>query len=81
MDFLGCELGGRRCSVLERLELWENLEAMAGQNYPWLVGGDFNTIVDETEKLGGLPVTQSETHDFIQCIDGVAVHGKYIYMV
>ncbi|KAG5621301.1 hypothetical protein H5410_006519 [Solanum commersonii] len=52
-----------RCSVLERLELWENLEAMAGKN--------FNTIVDETEKLGGFPVTQSEIHDFIQCIDGV----------
>ncbi|XP_015159412.1 uncharacterized protein [Solanum tuberosum] len=46
---------------------------MAGQNYPWLVGGDFNTIVDEIEKLGGLPVTQSETHDFIQCINSYAL--------
>ncbi|KAH0700803.1 hypothetical protein KY290_015692 [Solanum tuberosum] len=46
---------------------------MAGQNYPWLVGGDFNTIVDETEKLGDFPVTQSETHDFIQCVNSCAL--------
>uniref|UniRef100_A0A0V0IHV1 Putative ovule protein n=1 Tax=Solanum chacoense TaxID=4108 RepID=A0A0V0IHV1_SOLCH len=35
---------------------------------PWLVGGDFNTILNESEKLGGLPVTQSEVTDFAQCI-------------
>ncbi|KAG5591653.1 hypothetical protein H5410_042167 [Solanum commersonii] len=62
-----------RCNALERLELWENLETMAGQNYPWLIGGDFNTTVDETEKLGGLPVTQSETHNFIQCVNSCAL--------
>uniref|UniRef100_A0A0V0GRB2 Putative ovule protein n=1 Tax=Solanum chacoense TaxID=4108 RepID=A0A0V0GRB2_SOLCH len=55
-----------RCSALDRLELCEDLELMANNtNYPWLVGGDFKTIMDESEKLGGLPVTQSEVNDFV----------------
>ncbi|KAK6773984.1 hypothetical protein RDI58_029223 [Solanum bulbocastanum] len=37
-----------KCCALERLELWENLEYVAeGINHPWLVGGDFNVILDE----------------------------------
>lgn len=40
-----------------------------------LVGrGDFNTIVDEVEKLGGLPVTQEETIDFMSCISKCALN-------
>ncbi|KAG5632942.1 hypothetical protein H5410_004659 [Solanum commersonii] len=42
-----------------------NLEEVAcNTNCPWMVGGDFNTIVDESEKLGGLPVSQVELEDF-----------------
>ncbi|KAH0637781.1 hypothetical protein KY285_037453 [Solanum tuberosum] len=56
-----------RRSALERLELWEKLEEIAGNStIPWLVGGDFNTMMDESEKLGGLPVTQMEIADFVQ---------------
>ncbi|KAH0666246.1 hypothetical protein KY285_027452 [Solanum tuberosum] len=64
-----------RCSALERLELWEDLEHIAAQpSSPWLVGGDFNTIVDESEKLGGLPVTQHEMADFAACINVCALN-------
>ncbi|KAH0692608.1 hypothetical protein KY285_019705 [Solanum tuberosum] len=63
-----------RCSAIERLELWEDLEFIASQTAPWLVGGDFNTIVNESEKLGGLPVTQVETQDFTQCINACALN-------
>ncbi|KAH0713632.1 hypothetical protein KY289_009591 [Solanum tuberosum] len=63
-----------RCSALDRLELWEDLELMANNtDCPWLVGGDFNTIMDESEKLGGLPVTQSEVEDFVQCMNVCAL--------
>ncbi|XP_060211831.1 uncharacterized protein LOC132639400 [Lycium barbarum] len=34
---------------------------------PCLVGGDFNVIVDEEEKYGGLPVTLNEVKDFRHC--------------
>ncbi|KAH0722225.1 hypothetical protein KY285_004836 [Solanum tuberosum] len=43
-------------------------------NCPWLVGGDFNTIVNDSKKLGGLPVTQTEVEDFIQCINVCALN-------
>ncbi|KAH0720014.1 hypothetical protein KY284_005044 [Solanum tuberosum] len=65
-----------RCSALERLELWEQLEEIAeNSTIPWLVGGNFNTIIDEAEKLGGLPVTQTEIVDFVQCTNACALNG------
>ncbi|XP_049414796.1 uncharacterized protein LOC125877592 [Solanum stenotomum] len=64
-----------RCNALERLELWESLEDIAFKmQKPWLVGGDFNTIRSESEKLGGLPVTQLETIDFNLCISSCALN-------
>ncbi|KAH0760993.1 hypothetical protein KY290_017066 [Solanum tuberosum] len=64
-----------RCSALERLELWEDLENIANQsNSPWMVGGDFNTVVDESEKSGGLPVSQQETVDFAHCINAFSLN-------
>ncbi|KAG5631164.1 hypothetical protein H5410_002881 [Solanum commersonii] len=38
-----------------KFNLWEELEAIAEENnLPWLVGGDFNVILNEEEKQGGL---------------------------
>ncbi|KAH0753205.1 hypothetical protein KY285_006353 [Solanum tuberosum] len=42
--------------------------------YHTLVGGDFNIIMDEAEKLGGLPVTQMEIADFVQCTNVCALN-------
>lgn len=54
-----------RFSALEILELWEDLKKIADNTHiPWLVRGDFNTIIDESEKLGGLLITQQEAVDF-----------------
>lgn len=36
---------------------------------PWLVGGDFNVITDETEKFDGLSVSSGETEDFLHCLN------------
>jgi len=64
-----------RCSALERLELWEDLENIVDHTIsPWLVGGDFNTIIDESEKLGGLLVTNQETADFASCISACSLN-------
>ncbi|XP_059302356.1 uncharacterized protein LOC132054329 [Lycium ferocissimum] len=35
---------------------------------PWIIGGDFNVIVSDEEKQGGLPVSSNETLDFSTCI-------------
>lgn len=48
----------------ERLLLWESLEGTtANLQILWLVGGDFNAISNGEEKLGGLPVTNTEVRD------------------
>lgn len=40
-----------RFDALERLELWEELEGIAEEySIPWLVGGDFNVIMNAEEK-------------------------------
>lgn len=42
-----------KCTHEERLPLWESLYNLAeGIDISWLVGGDFNTISSQKEKLG-----------------------------
>lgn len=62
-----------RCSALKRLELWEELETIDSDNIPWLIEGDFNVILNEEEKLGGLDFTQQEAMDFAQCMSVYAL--------
>ncbi|KAH0742871.1 hypothetical protein KY290_030864 [Solanum tuberosum] len=63
-----------RCNALDRLELWEELESIDEKDhYPWVVGGDFNVIVNEEEKLGGLPFTQNEAMNFALFISNCAL--------
>nr|XP_009597454.1 uncharacterized protein LOC104093421 [Nicotiana tomentosiformis] len=59
-----------KCSSVERLELWDNLYCLAcDMELPWLVGGDFNVILHEDEKIGGLPVHPPEYEDFAFCVN------------
>nr|XP_009596645.1 uncharacterized protein LOC104092693 [Nicotiana tomentosiformis] len=59
-----------KCSSLDRLELWDNLYYLARDiELPWVVGGDFNVILNEEEKIGGLPVYTPEYEDFAFCIN------------
>lgn len=63
-----------KCSAIKRLELWEELECLANDlQISWLVGGDFNVILDDFEKLGELPATQMEITDFAQCMNNCAL--------
>lgn len=40
---------------MERPKLWEVLLEVADNTLvPWIIGGDFNVILSEEEKLGGL---------------------------
>nr|XP_033511148.1 uncharacterized protein LOC117275894 [Nicotiana tomentosiformis] len=59
-----------KCSSLERLELWDSLYYLASDmELPWLVGGDFNVLLNEKEKIGGLPVYPPEYEDFAFCVN------------
>nr|XP_016438124.1 PREDICTED: uncharacterized protein LOC107764112 [Nicotiana tabacum] len=56
-------------SAMKRLDLWDHLYYLASDmELPWLVGGDFNVILHEDEKIGGLPVHPPEYEDFAFCI-------------
>ncbi|XP_060202506.1 uncharacterized protein LOC132630946 [Lycium barbarum] len=58
-----------KCDRQEREDLWEDIIALANQqDYPWIIEGDFNVIVSDEEKQGGLPVSSNETLDFSTCI-------------
>lgn len=35
---------------------------------PWLIGGDFNVVLNSEEEIGGLPVTELDCEDFERCI-------------
>ncbi|XP_060201100.1 uncharacterized protein LOC132629763 [Lycium barbarum] len=53
-----------------RVTLWNDILHISNTvNAPWLVGGDFNVIMDEIEKFGGLEVPFVEVEDFNQCIN------------
>ncbi|XP_070031995.1 uncharacterized protein [Nicotiana tomentosiformis] len=59
-----------KCSSTYIIELWDSLYYIAiDMELPWLVGGDFNVVLHENEKIGGLPVHPLEYEDFAPCIN------------
>lgn len=59
-----------KSDVVERIKLWDSLYNLAqDMQSPWLVRGDFNIIVSEEEKHGGMLVYIQEVEDFAHCID------------
>lgn len=60
-----------KCCALERLELWDNLYYLASDmELPWLVGGDFNVVLGEKEKIGGC----QSIHQSIKTLPFVSIH-------
>lgn len=54
-----------KCDDQLRLEIWEDLYSIADDiNSPWLIGGDFNVVLNEEEKIGGLPMVEADFEDF-----------------
>ncbi|XP_059312520.1 uncharacterized protein LOC132063809 [Lycium ferocissimum] len=74
MDKMVVILVYAKCTQIERLELWESLEDLSvTTQLPWMIGGDFNVIISEEEKYGGLPVTIHEVQDFKTYIQNCSV--------
>lgn len=57
-----------KCTIKERKKLWDALIKLANHSLPWRVGGDFNTIVDASEKEGGAQPNRRSMNDFGTCI-------------
>ena len=53
-----------------KLAFWDSL-TIVGENFacPWLCIGDFNHVLDQSEKLGGRPVASSSHYPFKHFID------------
>lgn len=46
-----------KCTTHEKLSLWNDLYSLSQEfSLPWMVGGYFNVILWDEEKIGGLPV-------------------------
>ncbi|KAH0702373.1 uncharacterized protein [Solanum tuberosum] len=60
-----------KCEAEERLQLWNDIYCISNviQNSPWLIGEDFNVIMSEEEKIGGLPIYPNEYEDFAFCVN------------
>ncbi|XP_060170505.1 uncharacterized protein LOC132601442 [Lycium barbarum] len=59
-----------KCDEVETVNLWDCLcNISATMSMPWLIGGDFNVILNEEEKIGGLPVFPQEYKDFACCVN------------
>ncbi|KAG5612449.1 hypothetical protein H5410_023730 [Solanum commersonii] len=66
-----------KCMQQERLQLWESMyDLSCSSRIPWVVGGDFNVITNDEEKLGGRPVTKSGVRDFNHCISVCNLEDK-----
>lgn len=54
----------------ERRSLWENImEQCKVCTKPWMLVGDFNSVLNEDDRIGGNLVTWAEIVDFHNCVD------------
>ena len=53
-----------------RKPFWDYLQNLAFNiSLPWLLLGDFNDMISEEEKLGGLPINRTRMTAFRNCLD------------
>lgn len=60
-----------KCSRSERYPLWDSLRERANllDGLPWMIGGDFNTILLSRERSGSNTNRQAEMIDFAETIE------------
>ncbi|XP_060196130.1 uncharacterized protein LOC132625487 [Lycium barbarum] len=59
-----------KCSASERIELWEDIYYLSNTlSSSWLIGGDFNVVLNDEEKIGGNPIQPQDIEDFAFCIN------------
>ncbi|XP_028190711.1 uncharacterized protein LOC114376680 [Glycine soja] len=72
-------------SIMARRSLWINLNSInANMNCPWLLIGDFNSILSPTDRFNGAELNAYELQDFVDCysdlgLGSINTHGP-LYM-
>ena len=55
-------------TIVSRRPLWENIQEVSSNcTKPWVVIGDFNSVLSPDEKSNGTDVTPYEVKDFLEC--------------
>ncbi|XP_026399519.1 uncharacterized protein LOC113295395 [Papaver somniferum] len=57
------------CLTVDRRTLWEELKKINKMNCPWLVIGDFNTVLNCDDKVGGRSPLRVSMSDFNKCLE------------
>ncbi|KAL0292619.1 UNVERIFIED_CONTAM: hypothetical protein Sangu_2527700 [Sesamum angustifolium] len=68
-----------KCDTVERRALWDTFCAVSVGASPWIVGGDFNTVLSPDERSGGSApslIAMSDFHDAIA--DCAIVDAGYV---
>ncbi|KAF8388800.1 hypothetical protein HHK36_025480 [Tetracentron sinense] len=58
-----------RNSAICRQDLWSELRMLSANSEPWLVAGDFNTVSNSAEKLGGNLIHFNNCESFLRAMD------------
>lgn len=59
-----------KCTAPERRELWDSIDNLNNTlDGPWCIRGDFNVIMDPSEKVGGKPYRASKSLEFISIME------------
>jgi hypothetical protein len=59
-------------TITTRRALWEDLRSW-GMDSPWLLLGDFNSILSQEDNHNGEPVSTYETSDFKECCSNLGI--------
>ncbi|XP_075101585.1 uncharacterized protein LOC142177025 [Nicotiana tabacum] len=50
------------------------MEIGHGVNKPWVLGGDFNSVLQLQDRINGNPVNLAEIHDFTKCVQELGIN-------
>ncbi|KAK4382071.1 hypothetical protein Sango_2907300 [Sesamum angolense] len=68
-----------KCDTVERRALWDALHAVSVGASPWIVGGDFNTVLSPDERSGGSAPSGVAMSDFhVAIADCALVDAGYV---
>ncbi|XP_038697968.1 uncharacterized protein LOC119995523 [Tripterygium wilfordii] len=57
-----------KCSRVERLPSWNDIQTISSLRRPWCVGGDFNVVLSRLEKRGLTGINRGSSNDFFHCM-------------